>query len=258
MKRFFILWILINFIPDKVLSQGELDNQDKLFYRNEKSFSFSLNSTGWGVNGRFAKHVNLTLKTFHEFDFSILKHPQEIKQSGVVSNSLGNLVYGKKNITFDFRFGFGKQKEIFQKFDLGGISIRRFYSIGASLALLKPIYYEIYNRDRGYETVKYSNDIILSDGFSRASFFKGFDEIRPVPGAFIKYGFCFEYSPEDKVVHAIEAGAIFEGFIKKLDMMDSANNKQLFISLFITYRFGKVYDPHAPKMKKIKREDYFY
>jgi hypothetical protein len=254
MKRFFIFWGLMKFLFGIAFGQGEVDKQKTLFYRNEKSYSFSLTSTGWGLNGRFAKHINAANKKFYDLDFSILKHPQEFRQSDAYG--AGNLVYGKKNIVFDFRLGFGKQKEIFRKLDIGGISIRNFYSLGPSLALLKPIYYEVYNSSTGYQVVKYYNDIIANEAINRASFFRGFDEIVPVPGAFLKLGMCFEYSVEDRALHAIEAGAIFEGFVRKLDMMENNNNKQFFISLFVSYRFGKVYDPHTPKIKK--REDYFY
>jgi hypothetical protein len=255
MKRFFIFWGLTYFFCGIVFGQGEVDDQKTLFYRNEKSYSFSLTSTGWGVNGRFARHINAANKKFYDIDFFILKHPQEIKQTGSFYTGIGNVVCGKKNIVFDFRFGIGKQKEIFRKFDRGGISIRKFYSLGPSLSLLKPIYYEVNYGDQGFKTVKYSNDIMAYD-ISRASFFKGFNEITPVPGGFIKIGMCFEYSPEDRVLHAIEVGAVLEGFIRKLDMMANNNNHQFILSLFVTYRFGKVYDPHAPKTQK--KEDYFY
>jgi hypothetical protein len=258
MKRFFLLWLFVFIKSGLIYSQGEIDKQKKLFYRNEKSFSFSLTSTGWGINGRFAKHLNAKNKSFYDLDFAILKHPQELRLTGVYASSGGNFVYGKKNIVFDFRFGMGKQREMFEKLDIGGVSIRNFYSIGPSLALLKPIYFEVSNDFVGFSYVKYNNSIINNKYFARASFFRGFSEIVPVPGAFIKLGLSFEYSNDDRTLHAIEAGGILEGFVTKLDMMDNNNNKQFFISLFVTYRFGKVYSPYEPIKKIKKREDYFY
>jgi len=253
MKRFLFFIGLSYFLYSISFGQGEIDKQDQLFYRNEKSYSFFLTSTGWGLNGRFAKHINAANKKMYDIDFSIIKHPQELRQTGVYSG-LGNFVYGKKNIAFDFRFGFGNQKEIFRKLDIGGVSIRRFFSYGPSMALLKPVYYEVYYVE-GLKIEKFSDDVLFNPS-NRASFFRGFGEIKPIPGAFLKFGMSFEYSPNDRTLHAIEAGAVTEAFTNKLDLMDTENNYRFFISFFICYRFGKVYDPYAPKSKK--KKDYYY
>jgi hypothetical protein len=256
MKRFFIIAGILSVIGINLNAQGEIDQQEKIFYRNEKSLSISLNSTGWGINGRYAKRINAANKTIFDVDFAILKHPQELRLPPS-AYSYGNYVYGKMNIVMNFRFGYGKQKEIFRKFDIGGISIRYFYSFGGSLALLKPVYYEAYFPDLTYKTVKF-NDQTKGMIFDRASFFKGFGEIKPVPGLFLKLGTCFEFSPTDRSIHAIEAGAIFEGFSKKLEMMYTKNNYWFFTTLFLSYRFGKVFDPSEKKEKKEKKEDYYY
>jgi hypothetical protein len=254
MKRFLFFIGAYSFLYGLSLGQGDIDKQDKLFYRNEKSGSFFLSSTGWGLNGRIAKHINAANKKMYDLDFAIIKHPQELKQSGI--SSIGNLVYGKKNIAFDFRFGFGNQKEIFRKLDIGGVSIRRYYSYGPSLVFLKPVYYEVYDTtDHTMKTQKFSDNIYWNPS-NRASFFRGFGELKPIPGAFLKVGMSFEYSPDDQILHAIEVGAVIEGFTARLDLMDSNNNYQFFLSLFVSYRFGKVFDPNAPKAKK--KKDYFY
>lgn len=255
MKRFLFFSFLI---PQVIITfgQGEIDKQDKLFYRNEKSLSLSLTSVGWGLNGRLAKHINASEKKINDIDFGIIKHPQELRQSGGYSG-IGNYVYGKKNIAFDFRYGLGKQKEIYRKLDIGGVSIRRFYTWGPSLVILKPVYYEVYNTTDNTTVIqKFSDNITVNNVVNRASFFKGFDEITPVPGAFVKIGACFEYSPDDRTLHAIEVGASFDGFIKKLDLLDTENNNQFFLALFVSYRFGKVFNPYAPKSRT--KKDYTY
>lgn len=255
MKRFLFFICGLSFICNLSFGQGEIDAQKKLFYRNERSYSANLSSTGWGLNGRFAKHINAADKKLYDVDFSIIKHPQELRQTGAYSG-LGNYVYGKKNIAFDFRFGFGNQKEIFRKLDIGGVSVRRFYSYGASLVLLKPVYYEVYYGSSTVPTIQKFSDSILTNNSNRASFFKGFGEIKPIPGGFLKTGMSFEYSSNDRTLHAVEAGVLFEGFLSKLELMDTKNNYQFFLSFFVSYRFGKVYDPNAPKPRK--KKDYNY
>ena len=72
-----------------------------------------------------------------------------------------------------------------------------------------------------------------------------------MPGLFAKAGFNFEYSKEDKVIHAIETRSSDKCFSKG----DSNNGgtsiiKQLFFSLFVSYRFGMIIDPLDPESNK--------
>ena len=59
--------------------------------------------------------------------------------------------------------------------------------------------------------------------YGRASFTKGLNEIKVMPGIYAKGGFNFEYSKEDKVIHAIEVGAQINAFPKR----DPDNGHQL-------------------------------
>jgi len=264
MKRFFFFSILALGSLWKMSAQGEIDEQNKVFYRNEISGALLLNSNGWGLGFRSAKRVDAANKFMLDFDFAILKHPKEYKSTSQYSYGR-TYVLGKQFIPFVLRASYGKQKEIFRKFDAGGISIRRFMSVGPSLALLKPIYYEMAIPDYDYYTIKvmrYDPDFVNSAGIDpiigRASFFKGFNELDIVPGAFLKFGISFEYSKLDKVLHAIEVGGFAEGFLKKLPIMATEQNYQFYLSLFVSYRFGKVLDPTVKKKKKTKKEDFFY
>lgn len=256
MKRFFVWYWFILLLSATSMAQGEIDQQEKILYRNEKSLSLALTSTGWAINARYAKRINAARKIIYDADFAILKHPKEVRLSN--DYSLGNFVFGKRNIVMDLRVGYGNQLEIFRKFDIGGVSIRHFHSVGASIALLKPVYYEYYFGNQ-VKTLRFDKNI--SAGMERASFFKGLDEINIVPGLFFRVGMCFEYSQSDRVVHAIEAGVVFDAFPKELEMMANTDNSWFFTSLFISYRFGKVFDPSekkAAKKKNRKKEDYYY
>ena len=62
-----------------------------------------------------------------------------------------------------------------------------------------------------------------------------------------KAGFNFEYSKEDKVIHAIELGVQVNAFPKTIPIMASTDNKAIFFSLFVSYRFGVIVDPLHPE-----------
>ena len=41
-----------------LLAQGDLTENPRIFYRNERSIGVLVNSNGWGVSGRYAKRLN--------------------------------------------------------------------------------------------------------------------------------------------------------------------------------------------------------
>jgi hypothetical protein len=230
-----------------LFAQGELKQQDRIFYKNEKSIGISLNSNGMGVSGRFAKRINARKKTLWEIDGANIKHPKEIR----ISNSYYNnrsFVFGKENLFFNLRGGWGKQHEMFRKVDRGGISIRRYFTFGPTMGLLKPIYYEVFKTGGGgindyYITEeKFSASIHQGNIYGRASFFKGINETKIMPGIYGRFGFSFEYSKSDITIHAIETGVSLDLFPKEMVIMATEHNNFYYLTLFVTYRFGKVVD----------------
>jgi hypothetical protein len=254
MKKLLIIAVMFLFCAVSLSAQGELNEQQKVFFRNERSFAILLNTDGIGVSYRGAKRIDYLNKRFLEIEAGTLKHPKEYKLS-TQYNQGGSFVFGKLNSTFYIRGGIGHQHELFKKADLGGISIRYFYSAGPVIALYKPIYYKVLYQISANEfdikVEKFSASIALpQDIYSRASFTKGLNETKVLPGLYAKGGFNFEYSKEDKIIHAIEAGALINAFPKKIPIMASSNNKTIFFSLFVSYRFGMIIDPLNPESNK--------
>ncbi len=238
--------LLFVFIAADLFSQGEISEQPRIFYRNEKSIGILLNSNGLGISGRYAIRINARKKHIIDVDFVGIKHSKEYKYSNQF-NSNRTFVFGKLNSFFNLRAGYGMQKEIFRKVDKGGISIRRYFSFGPTLGILKPIYYEILEPTGDpYQynliTEKFVTHLNQQYIYGRASFLKGIDEISVVPGVYAKVGISFEYSKSDITLHALETGLVFDIFPKKIPIMDTEQNNFLFLSLFISYRFGRVVD----------------
>jgi hypothetical protein len=255
MKKLLLIAVLVVFGKYAVKAQGELDEQQKVFFRNERSFGISLNSDGFGFGYRAANRINFRNKRIIEIEGGSLKHPKEYKISNPYTTG-GNFVFGKLNATFYLRGGIGRQHEMYKKADLGGIAIRYFYSAGPVLAIYKPIYYRVVYPISVSEYIikeeKFSSSIALpQDIYGRASFTKGLNETKIMPGLYAKGGFNFEYSKEDKVIHAIEIGAQVNAFPIELPIMATTSNKSVFFSLFVSYRFGMIIDPLDPESNKI-------
>jgi len=254
MRKLLIVAVLVITGVSSVYAQGELDEQQKVFFRNEKSFGISLNSDGIGFGYRGAKRIDFRNKRLFEIEGGTLKHPKEYRISNPYTTG-GNFVFGKLNSTFYLRSGIGHQHELFKKADLGGIAIRYFYSAGPVLAIYKPIYYRVLYAVSGTDYVireeKFNSSITMAQEiYGRASFTKGLDEIKVLPGIYGRGGFNFEYSKEDKVIHAIEVGAQINAFPKEIPIMATNSNKAIFFSLFVSYRFGIIIDPLDPESNK--------
>src|SRR5664280_67043 len=226
MKKLLILAVVVLVGTISLYAQGELNEQQKVFFRNEKSFAILLNSDGLGVSYRAAKRIDYRNKNLFEIDAGSLRNIKEYRQESV--NVQGSsYIFGKLNSTFFLRGGIGHQHELFKKADLGGIAVRYFYSAGPVFAIYKPIYYRVAQLVTSsptpeYEFVEEKFDASIAasqDIYGRASFFKGIDETKVMPGLYAKGGFNFEYSKEDKIIHAIEFGAQLNAFPVKIPIM---------------------------------------
>lgn len=256
MRKLLLLFLLIVFNLLTILAQGDLDQQEKIFYRNERTVGFSLNSNGYSLGYREGMRIDYLNKKILEGDISILKHPKELKLSNPYVQAGNTFVFGKLNNAISIKGGLGRQHELYKKEDLGGISIKYFYSGGPTFVITKPIYYNVWYPASGttYELrqEKFNIDIHNpSDIYSKVSFLKGLNESRIIPGLYAKGGFNFEYSKEDKIIHAIELGIAVEGYLKKIPIMASEDNSAIFINLFVAYRIGYVVNPFDSESAKI-------
>jgi len=255
MKRLLISAVTFSLCISAIHGQGDLNEQQKVFFRNEKSFGFQPNTDGVGFSYRTARRTDYLNKNILEYEFGTIKHPKEYKLSNPLTQG-SSFVFGKLNFPVYLRASIGRQTELYKKADLGGVSIRMFYSGGPVLAVYKPVYYkvmyfittsEFYIKEEKFNT----NIAVPQDVWGRASFFKGFDEVKVLPGVYGKGGFSFEYSKEDRVIHAIDIGATLSAYLKEIPIMASPDNKAIFFSLFVSYRFGVVVNPLDPESAKV-------
>ncbi len=238
--------IVLLYFPIALFSQGEIDEQQRIIFRDESTFAGYLSTNGFGIGYRYAKNLNAFRKIFYDVDASLIKHSKENKSPSPIYPNGRSYVFGKRNSFFAIRGGIGLQEELFRKFDRGGVAIRYFYGVGPTLGILKPIYYEFL--DNTTYPPSQMVDIFPDDNnhpntiLGRASFFKGTDELSIIPGGFAKVGVSFEFSQFDEVIHAIETGAALDVFYKEVPIMAGTNNNFFFFSLYVSYRFGKVID----------------
>ncbi len=243
MRRFCLLVLLAALAAQCALAQGDIDNERKILYRNEWSVGVVVKSTGLELDYRSGKFVNAFKKNLWDCGFSFIKHPQQYRAAHPVFGSwgYGQYCFGKKNFCSEIFLGLGRQRTLFEKFDLGSVEIRYFYFGGVDLALLKPIYYEIYYsssdiRSEKFDPVNHYASIVMGT----SEFSKGFSEMSAVPGVSCKLGLSVEFGKHDNRLIAMEAGSKLTAFAKKLDIMAQKKNPQFVCSMFVSARFGKV------------------
>lgn len=227
----------------QMFPQGEINDEKKIFYRNESSLAFLLNSNGYGGDYRFARRINARNWRLMDVDFLYLKHPKEYKSASSDPYNYRSFVFGKLNSFFILRTDLGFQKEIYSKTDKGSISVRYFYNGGLSLGILKPIYYKVLSGPFLPDTAR----VVLAkfdpnthtNVFGKAPFYKGLSEISLVPGVNVKAGLCFEFGQRDRIVRALEGGVSVDVFPSEIKIMATEKNNLVFVSVFASYRFGR-------------------
>jgi hypothetical protein len=244
---FSILCLCLLFL--NVNAQGDISEEKKALIRNEHTYCILLNSNGWGLGYTYGKMKNIHRKNLFAIEWVSIKDPKEKKFTA--NPDYRRFVFGKQNDFFNFHFGYGNLITLYDKKDKGGIEIRCFYYAGAILGVLKPVYYiagpEPWKTERFDEMIK--KGLYPVGG---ASYFKGFNELSVLPGAYAKFGGSFEFSKKDMAINALEGGVTLEVFPKKVEIMANDLNKFYFLSIFISYRFGQISNPHAKKVSEVK------
>ena len=239
----FIMCISITFAQS--ISLDDTDSNDvKVLFRKEKSAFLMIHTGGFGIGYRNGKHITGYKKRMLEFELTGMKHPKEIRTVYPNDNNSKSYIYGKENALFILRTGIGKQKIVNSKPYWGGVELRYFYYGGLSAGLLKPVYLYVLHLTNtpnlyNLSLEKYDPDKHFQENiYGRAPFFHGFDKIKPLPGLYFKTGLNFEYGTNDTSVRSLETGITVDAYIKPVPIMAFNENKNIFISLYISFHFG--------------------
>lgn len=259
MKKTSLIIGCIMFSLGPLLAQGEIDEQMRVMLRDESSYGIFLNSNGFGANYRYGFWRNARNQFIIDADFAYVKHPKEYKTVLTYNYSTHRYVLGKENLFWELKGLVGWQKELYRKIDRNGISVRMFYSGGASIGFLKPIYYKVFTTGPVGEIIdeeylKYSPSIHAGNIGGRGPFFMGFNEIKIVPGLTAKSGFSFEYSQKDAIIHALEASVSLTVYPKHIPIMATEKNNFLFFNLMVGYRFGRIIDISEAARSRSRKE----
>ena len=117
MKRRLSLFILLAFfVITSGFGQGEIADEAQVFYRNERTFSGTLYSNGWGLDFSKSRRKDAFSSLTYSIGFNTINHPKEYKSQSPYTAGWGrSYVFGKLNEIVSIRAGIGFQKELFRE-----------------------------------------------------------------------------------------------------------------------------------------------
>ncbi len=219
--------------------ESGVDNHE-IIYTKYASGGLSYLTHGYQASFRRQHTRSAFYEHGYEIDLSLIRHPKEVNvRSGVY---LGGMpyCYGKINTHINLRAGYGLNKEIADRVDMGAVEINAYVASGLSLALLKPVYLYVADDDgivkRRYDPDKYPQSSIMGGTW----FFNGLDRINFHPGVYLKAGINFDYSMREARILTLEIGAVIDYYFTDVKIMKApAKNYSLYNAFYISMFFGK-------------------
>lgn len=246
-KRLFLLLLTlcsvgIAYGQERSIAGSENGSTLNVLYRNEASGKIYANTRGFGLLFRRGKHVTANTRSYFEIDAQTLKHPKEVKVTGDAADRK-RFVYGKMNSVFLLRGAIGLQNVLFSKADLKAVEIRYSYSLGPTLAFVKPYYVQktnLFRNELNQKTVPFNEDTFTQDSvIGRGAFVDGLADTKIRPGLTGKFNLSFEYAPYTNLIRAIETGICVDFFPQSIQMMARNPKENVMITLHVGFVFGR-------------------
>jgi hypothetical protein len=234
---------------EKINQLIKQEEEGALVFNKQNAFSINLNTDGWGVRFEKGKYKTITTTNLMWLEFGERKHPKEERIPTLSASGgfilISNYIYGKQNNFYYLNLGLGQQKLIGGKGNKNGIAVSAIYGGGLTLGLLKPYYLEIENRATGdREQIKYdgTNEALFLDPnaiLGRGGLFKGFNEMKIVPGAHAKLALRFDYGRYNELLSAIEVGVNGAFYSQKMPILLLNKEQNFFFNAYAAFTFGK-------------------
>ena len=249
LKLFIVGFLLIAPFSTKLYSQGFLEDtlssHDANFLYNQQAVGgITAHTEGWGFFFRRAKTVSIYRKIFWEAEAVTMHDEHEYKMADPNQPDATPYYFGKLNGMEAIRVGVGVSQLLWRKNDLNCIQVDAVYALGASVAILKPVYLEIITNGAGGNDLPVAQEYnpytdTPTNIYGRASVFDGLGQLSFYPGAYGRAGLNFDFSNRHKTVKSIEIGLVADVYSKVIPMMAFTKNNQAFVNLYLTFSVGK-------------------
>jgi hypothetical protein len=230
----------------KCFSQNAPITEPQLMYLKHIQFGANANTFRMGgVQFRYGWHKTGSVFNHFESELSRIKHPKEIRRSGFTEQP-SQYSYGRMNMVFFWRNGFGQTINITERPYKNALGLNFVYTVGASMAILKPVYIDVFypytdGSPNGYlVSEKYDpekhQDIFRIYGNS--SIFAGLGEAKAQIGGYGRGGLQVEWGQYPDETRSLEAGITVDAFLNGLPMMAKQPYDNRFIGFYLAFNWG--------------------
>lgn len=207
----------------------------------EWNINIEINTAGaglWYQHGWTPDYFN---KHFIEVGFVYNRHPKAVRVKNTYYSGATSFCYGKLCDLFFLRLGYGYQRTLHHKPYWGGVGIRYTLSAGLSLGLVFPTYLRVIDYYGNVRTEKYDPELYDQvDILGHAPFWTNLTHISyPHPGFYGKTGFIFDFSKNEKAIHAIEIGVCVDMIFPFVQQMAYNKAKPAYFAFYISYDVGR-------------------
>lgn len=211
-------------------------------YDYDKEYLFGINkNTNGGLIGGFVfkagTRIDDTQFSFWAVELSNVKNPKEIRYNTVLGNSY---IFGKSNYLYSIRPQYGREVILFKKAPNQGVQVSALAAVGPSFGLIAPYYIE-YAVNR-IETVREQYNPVIHQStiniLGTGRLLEGLGKSQFTFGANLKAALSFEFGVFRSNVTGLELGYMLEGFTKEIPLIPTAENRQLFQSVYFTFFYG--------------------
>lgn len=243
--RAFVLIIALFTGAVSMFGQQTIYEEPSLLFTKSLHGGIHIHPRGWGLDFRYGDIQTVSRTVYYGIEILGMKHSKEKKEFRS-SRDANAYAYGKLNSMYIFRPSLGYKRVLTDKFRKNGVEVSWHNSFGPSLAVTKPVYLEVtiegeplssFVVERYDPEKHFVNNII-----GRASVLEGFGELKLWPGAHIKSGLFFEFSPYQRQLKGIEVGMALDAYIEEVPLMAFEHNNRFFHSFYINLFIGKKYN----------------
>lgn len=237
-KLNFLIPLFFLLLANTALAQRE----DVGNYEYDREYLLGINkNTNGGMIGGFALKVGSRIDdsqfAYFGLELANVKHPKEVRYTTVTGN---NYIYGKSNYLYAIRPHYGRELILFKKAPNQGVQVSALAAVGPSIGLIAPYFIE-YSINRVETVVEPYDPAIHQSRFNilgTGQLLEGLGQSKLAIGGMAKAALHFEFGVFKSNATGLEVGYQLEGFLKKIPLIQTADNKQFFQSAYFTLFFG--------------------
>jgi hypothetical protein len=226
---------------ERINAMAKMEEEGVIGYKKHTIFGAKLTSDGYGGFIEIGRAMSIRKALLFQLDISERKHVKEEKKQKYTNTS--PIIFGKINFFYPVKLGVQYQYLLGNKGNKNGISVTGNLGGGVSLGLLRPYLIDLDKQGERtyvkYESADSSYYLNQDTHIAGPGFGRGWNDLKVVPGFYLKPAVRFDYGKYNEMVSALEVGLTAEFYTKKIPQMIHIDQKNLFFSAYVSILFGR-------------------